>query len=113
MIRLIRPVETLAGTDEIPARLEAWKECEEREESLTATVAGRQKKDRRKMTQFLTLSGSNELTCPTTGCQWIAGRLGLSAKDAGDCREHPSRHVSAKGATGNVQYLCPHAGACA
>jgi hypothetical protein len=38
--------------------------------------------------------GSNELTCPTAGCQWIAGRLGLSVKDAGDCREHLGRHVS-------------------
>lgn len=46
------------------------------------------------MTQFLTLGGSNELTCPTTDCQRIAGRLGLSVKDAGDCRENPTRHVS-------------------
>jgi hypothetical protein len=59
-----------------------------------ATVAVVKKKDRRKTTQFLTLSGSNELTCPTAGCQWIAGRLGLRVKDAGDCREDLSRHVS-------------------
>jgi hypothetical protein len=74
---------------------------------LTATAAGRREKDRRKMTQFLTLGGSYELTCPTADSQWIAGRLGLRAKDAGDCREQPSRHVSAKGANGGPSLASP------
>ncbi len=59
------------------------------------------------MTQFLTLGGSYELTCPTADSQWIAGRLGLRAKDAGDCREQPSRHVSAKGNKRGLSSVSP------
>jgi hypothetical protein len=43
MIRRIWATETRTGTGEIPARLEARNEGEERVGSLTATVAGRQK----------------------------------------------------------------------
>jgi hypothetical protein len=114
MIRSLEPVETPTGTDGIPAKtqVEVWEGvCEEREGSLTATVARVvQERDRRRKTQFLTLGGSNELTCPTASCQWIAGRLGLRVEDAGDCRESPSRHISAKGAMGLGQSLCLHAG---
>lgn len=75
---------------------EGWGEVSSRE-SLTATVAGR--KDR--PTQNDTIPdadvGSNELTCPTAGCPWgHRFELRLSVEDAGDCRAHPSRHVSAR-----------------
>ena len=72
-----------------------------------------EEKDRRKMTQFLTLGGKQRVNVSHGRCQWIAGRFGLSVKDAGDCREHPSRHVSAKGATRHCSVSLSTRGACA